>query len=271
MSGLPWAVPRYVVAGAAVQGARHLAGGQGCQDAFKAAPDEAGEAAVLAVADGAGSRDRSALGAHLAVDTACRILAEELPAPHADGALWSAWISGRGHDVVAESLRLAAALLTGDDTAPLAATLAACVFRPPWAAFLAVGDCTATVLTRDAPDTPERCHLVLPPPPPPPAFLYAPGGALRLRTFVLWDPALTGVVLATDGCTPMVLDHPSVRGLPPEAGPLPSARFFCSLAASLRANEGDAAPLHALLCGPDAERSGDDLTVLCALNRGVAA
>ncbi len=270
-------VPGLVVAGVAVQGIRHLAAGQGCQDAFRASATADGDAVVLAVADGAGSRERSALGAELAVDTACRLLSEGLPGPADGPEAWTAWISERGRAVV-DACQLAAEALLGQEAGPtgppdpavLSTALAAAVVRPPWAAFLSVGDCTATVLTRTPADD-ERCHLVLPPPrpgAPPPAFLFTAGARLRARTFALWDTELTGVVLATDGCTPIVLDHPSVRGLPPAAGPLPAPGFFCSMAGLLRAGDGDAEPLRALLCGPEAARSGDDLTVLCALTEG---
>lgn len=265
-----------IVAGAAVQGTAHLARGQGCQDAFKAV--DLGPAAVLAVADGAGGRERSALGAHLAVDAACRVLSEGIPETEDAPETWTGWIAAAGAEVAGECLRAVEGVLaaTGPaapvDAGALAATLAAAVVRPPWAAFLSVGDCFGTVLTHgDEGAGPERCHLVLPPPPPGApgtVFLTSPDAALRLRSFALWEPRLSGVVLATDGCASLTLDHPSVRGLPPEAGPLPAERFFCGLAATLRANGGDAAPLRDLLSGPDAARTGDDLTVVCALTDG---
>ncbi|MFJ9820645.1 protein phosphatase 2C domain-containing protein [Streptomyces sp. NPDC101151] len=280
-----------IVAGAAVQGTGHLAAAQGCQDAFKAA--DLGDTVVLAVADGAGGRERSALGAHIAVDTACRVLAEDVPDVLEPPEAWTRWIAAGGARLVAGYLGAVEGLLRAAgpptaagppipagqpvDTGALAATVAAAVVRPPWAAFVSVGDCFGTVLTREAagggpaPDVVERCHLVLPPPgpgAPEPVFLSSPGAALRVRSFVVWEPRLSGVVLATDGCAALALDHPSVRELPPQAGPLPSARFFCGLAATLRAGGGDAEPLRALLSGPEAARTGDDLTVLCALVDG---
>ncbi|GHC81072.1 protein phosphatase 2C domain-containing protein [Streptomyces flavofungini] len=282
-----------IVAGAAVQGTAHLAAGQGCQDAFKAV--DLGNAAVLAVSDGAGSRDRSALGAHIAVDAACRLLAEDVPGAEETPEAWTRWTAGRGRRVVEEYLRAVSGVLgtetgvpgaetglpgtetrllstetrlpgteTGaGDPGALAATLTAAVVAPPWAAFVSLGDGFGTLLTRD-----DRCHLVLPPPAAPAAFLSSPGAALRVRTFVVWEPELDGVVLATDGCAALTLDHPDSRQLPPECGPLPSERFFLGLAATLRENHGDAEPLRRGLSGPDAARTGDDLTVLCALVEG---
>ncbi|MDF4252936.1 protein phosphatase 2C domain-containing protein [Streptomyces sp. WMMB303] len=314
-----------IVAGAGVQGTGHLATGRGCQDAFRAA--DLGDAVVLAVADGAGGRERSALGAHLAVDTACRVLAEGVPGTDEPPGVWTGWAAACGTRLVADHLRAAEGILRAAgppalsgqagpeepgglpralqepsappvDTGALAATVAAAVLRPPWVVFVAVGDCFGTVLTRGTtdpgpppgsgglpiespgptpgpggppPEAAERCHLVLPPPGPGgpgPVFLSSPGAALRVRSFAVWEPELTGVVLATDGCTALTLDHPSARALPPQAGPLPSERFFCGLASTLRANGGDAEPLRALLSGPEAARTGDDLTVLCALTGG---
>ncbi|MEV8545979.1 protein phosphatase 2C domain-containing protein [Streptomyces sp. NPDC051572] len=254
-----------IIAGASVQGTAHLAAAQGCQDAFKAV--DLGDTAVLAVSDGASSRDRSALGAHIAVDTACRLLTEEIPDAEDTPETWTRWIAGRGGRVVEEYLRATAGVL-GTDTGSaepgtLAATLTAAVVTPPWTAFVSIGDGFGTLLTHD-----DRCHLVLPPPTAPPAFLSSPGAALRLRTFVVWEPELSGVVLGTDGCAALSLDHPSVRQLPPEAGPLPAERFFVGLAATLRENHGDAEPLRRRLSGQEAGRTGDDLTLLCALVEG---
>lgn len=254
-----------IIAGASVQGTAHLAAGQGCQDAFKAI--DLGDTAVLAVSDGASSRDRSALGAHIVVDAACRLLSEDIPDAQETPEAWTRWIAGRGGRVVEEYLRAVSGVLGTDtgseDPGALAATLTAAVVNPPWVAFLSLGDGFGTLVTRD-----DRCHLVLPPPTVPPVFLSSPGAALRIRTFVVWEPKLSGVVLATDGCAALTLDHPSVRQLPPETGPLPAESFFLGLAATLRENHGDAEPLRRRLSGPEAARTGDDLTVLCALVEG---
>jgi hypothetical protein len=273
-----------IIAGSAVQGTAHLAAAQGCQDAFKAVDLGDRGAAVLAVSDGAGSRDRSALGAHLAVDAACRLLARDVPGAGAAPERWTRWTAERGRRVVGEYLRAVAGVLAADtgpaDTGPadpdavdparadtdpagpgaLAATLTAAVVAPPWVAFVSLGDGFGTLLTRD-----DRSHLVLPPPAAPAPFLSSPGAELRVRTFTVWEPDLAGVFLATDGLAALALDHPSVRGLPPEAGPQPAGRFFSGVAAALRASGGDAEPLRRLLSGPEAGRTGDDLTLLCAL------
>ncbi|MFF0199861.1 protein phosphatase 2C domain-containing protein [Streptomyces sp. NPDC005017] len=313
-----------IVAGASVAGAAHRDAGRGGEDAFRAV--RTGHGAVLAVADGVGSRPRAALGAHLAVDTACRVLAA-VPPPGRDAGApeWTEWTAERGALLAGTCSRRARALTgdaDGEEPDDLAAALLVAFLRPPWVAFVSLGDCFAAVLTRangpdggggsdgrgasgspdgtdspesltaptvpndpdrvDAPDRDddpgraaapaERCHLVLPPPEPggpPPAYTTSPSARLRVRTFTVWEPELSGVVLATDGCAPLALDHPSVRGLPDAAGPLPSPRFLPPLAAALRRGGGSAEPLHAVLSGTAAaERTGDDLTLLCALTEG---
>ncbi|MCM2422620.1 protein phosphatase 2C domain-containing protein [Streptomyces sp. RKAG293] len=279
---------RIVVAGAMVQGTAHLANATACQDAFRSFRVDA-RTVVLAVADGAGSRSRGALGAHLAVDLACDLLRSGIPAAEADGSSWTGWVSERARAVVDawnEAVdALGAPLLTDCQEGPEAArspvahrsardqcasTVAAALLRPPWVAFLSLGDSFGVVLTRDQldPRAVERCHLVLPPQASPDrstVFLSSPTARARVRSFALRDDELSGVVLATDGCLPLALDHPSVRGLPPGAGPLPAPGFYHSLSTMLRANGGHGEPLRALLSGPGAARSGDDLTVLGAV------
>ncbi|MFF7177623.1 protein phosphatase 2C domain-containing protein [Streptomyces sp. NPDC008121] len=294
-----------IVTGASVTGAAHVAAGRGCEDAFRAVDTECGgvvlavadgmgsrERAALGArlavdiacrVLSAGLPDRAAgpeqwtgwtadrgartvetfLRAARAVEDAVAPPGGGEPAGTGDPAGGGASAGSKGPGGGGAS---------AGSTGPAgveqwAAALAVAVVRPPWVAFLSAGDCFGAVLTREA-GAAERCHLVLPPPRPdgpPPAFLTSPGARLRLRTFAVWETELTGVVLATDGCAPAALDHPSSRGLPDEVGPLPSASFFPPLAETLRRGDGDAAALRALLSGPAAARTGDDLTVLCAL------
>lgn len=249
------------VSGATVQGSDHRAVARGNEDAFRAAVPADRESVVIAVADGAGGQQRGALGAQFAVDAACRMLLLDRPPPAGPATDWQAWISARITGIIDEYQRMVTAVGGGE----LGSTLAAAVICPPWAAFCSVGDCFGAVLARG---DPERCHLVLPPPPGDgefTVFLSSPTARSRARSFVLWDPGLTGVLLATDGCQPLALDHPSFRGLPPSAGPQPVPAFFVGLAQAVRAAGGDGEPVHALLTGPEAARCTDDLTVVCAL------
>jgi len=263
MNGLPWS-PWPFVAGASVQGRDHRAVGRENQDAFAARSCRDGAALVLAVSDGAGSQPRSALGSHIAVDAACRVLAEGMPGADESADDWQGWLSAAGQRVIDEYLVVATASGNGD-AGELAATLVAAAIRPPWAAFLSVGDSFATVL---AAGSPERCQLILPPRPDPRGteFLSAPWAKEMIRSVVLRDERLSGVVLATDGCAALALDHPAALGSGlASGGPEPSAGFFTGLAAAVRAAGGDAEPLHRLLTGEHAARCPDDLTVLCAL------
>jgi hypothetical protein len=257
-----------------VQGREHRARGRENQDAFRAAVSDDGHAIVLAVSDGAGSQERSSLGSHLAVDVACQTLTAHVPAQAGQAGLadWQSWLSAAGHGVVDDYLRIAAELpgraATDDERAAtahsVAATLTAAVICPPWAAFLSIGDCFGAVLVAEPP---ERCYLVLPPPTHSEftVFLSSSSARARMRSFVVWEPELSGVMLATDGCAALALDHPARRGLEPAAGPQPARGFFVGLADAVRASDGDAEPIHRLLSGEQAERCTDDLTVLCAL------
>jgi hypothetical protein len=259
------------VAGASVQGRNHRARGGENQDAFRSATSPDGRTIVIAISDGAGSRTRSALGSALAADIACQVLAYSPPGPDGDVARWQAWLSAAGQAIIAEYRRIAGHLWAvvgqpADRSAghDLAATLAAAVISPPWTGFLSLGDCFGAVLVRGSP---ERCFLVLPPDSYSEftVFLSSPSAPGRMRSFLLWDPDLSGVMLATDGCAALALDHPGLHGLAPEAGPQPAPGFFVGLAAAVRAVGGSAEPIHALLSGEPADRCPDDLTVVCAL------
>jgi hypothetical protein len=255
------------VAGASVQGRDHRVVGRENQDAFCARVGADGQALVLAVSDGAGSQPRSALGSHIAVDSAVRVLGNGMPGAGGTADRWQSWLSERARALVDDYLRIAAVagMAAGPESAEeLAATLVAAVVCPPWVALVSVGDSFGAVLTAGPP---ERCQLVLPPRIDPRGtdFISSPWAKDMLRCLVLHDPELSGVVLATDGCAALALDHPAAVGLDPACGPQPSAAFFVGLAAAIRADGGDSEPIHRLLTGEPATRCTDDLTVLCAL------
>ncbi|HTJ67638.1 MAG TPA: protein phosphatase 2C domain-containing protein [Actinospica sp.] len=246
------------VAGCSITGSVHRRRGHGCQDAFRSEVSADG-ALVLAVADGAGSRERSALGAHLAVDAACRVLGRAVPSADAPPERWAEWARSAAASVVHEYERVAAPSLADGQADALATTLAAAVVRPPWAVFVGVGDCFGAVLTRDG--GVEDCHLVLPPAEV--EFLGGARGSAAPRGFALWDEALSGVVLASDGCLAAALDHPSVHGLPAHAGPQPAAGFYRAVTRATRSSLEDREPLFAAFSEALAERTVDDATVLC--------
>lgn len=266
MTGQSWG-PWPIVAGASVQGRDHRMIGRENQDAFSARVCPGGEALVLAVSDGAGSQPRSALGSHIAVDSAVRVLGVGLPGADGTADQWQSWLSRAASTIVDDYLRIAAAASPAAAPGPpeeLAATLAAAVVCPPWAGFISVGDSFGAVLTVGPP---ERCQLTLPPRNDPGGtdFISSPWAKDMLRCLMLHDPQLSGVVLSTDGCAALAFDHPAAVGLDPSSGPQPSAAFFVGLAAAIRAGDGDSEPIHRLLTGEHAARCTDDLTVLCAL------
>jgi hypothetical protein len=252
------------VAGASVQGRDHRAVGRENQDAFTTRTCQEGAALVLAVTDGAGSQPRSALGAHIAVDVACRVLADGVPGADGSADEWQSWLSMAGRTVIDDYRVIAAAASGAGQADELGATLVAAVVCPPWAGFLSVGDSFAAMLTAGPP---EACRLVVSPRIDPRGtdFLSAPWAKEMLHCVVLRDERLSGVVLATDGVAALALDHPAAHGLDPASGPQPSASFFGELATAVRASAGDAEPIHRLLTGEHAARCPDDLTVLCAL------
>jgi hypothetical protein len=266
----PWPV----VAGASVQGRDHRAVGRENQDAFSTRACQTHEALALAVSDGAGSQRRSALGAHIAVDSACRILTEGVPGPDRSADEWQSWLNQAALAIIGDYLRIAAVAanpavtanpaVSAEPLGELAATLLAAVVCPPWAGFISVGDGFGAIFTAGPP---EVCQVVLPPRIDPRGtdFLSSPWATDMLQCLVIQDPQLSGVMLATDGCVSLAFDHPAALGLGPAAGPQPSAAFFTGLAAAVRAADGDGEPIHRLLTGEPAGSCTDDLTVLCAL------
>jgi len=255
------------VAGWTQAGTSHVARGREAQDAFLILPAREQGPLVIAVADGIGSRDRSTLGARLAVDVACRILARDVPEPAEPAATWSEWVREAAIAVADEFQRCAAVLTADSDPGELATTLAAAVLWGRWAGFVAVGDCFGAVLTTPEPPptaSPATWHLVLPP-----GLSASLPSAPRsaIRAFALWDPDLSGVLLATDGCMPLALERPDGLGLPDIVGPQPAPTFFEEVARGIRDGGGSAALADLLRAGA-VGRSADDITVVCALTGG---
>jgi len=267
-----------LAAGWTQTGSSHLARGLGTQDAFLIRPARDRGPLVLAVADGVGSRERSGLGSRLAVDVACRALAGDVPEPVMPAAVWCDWVRAAATTVHDEFRRCADVLSSDSGPGELATALAAAVVWGPWAGFVAVGDCFGAVLT--APRRPSESdsgtsdsatsdsatwHLVLPPGTSA-SLPSAPRSAIR--AFALWDPDLSGILLATDGCMPLALERPDGLGLPAKAGPQPAPAFFDEVARGIRDGGGSSAALAELLRVGAAGRSADDITVVCALTGG---
>jgi hypothetical protein len=200
----PWRVH-----GVSVQGYSHLRDGVECQDAYRHMLVGPGPVQVLAVADGAGSRPRSAEGAALAVGLANRLLAERLRVGRtpASAGSWRSLLSSAYEEILATFL--SATERMGSDPSEFAATLTVVIIAPPWLGVISIGD--GFVITRaDTSDGGDGFHLVAS------AlgteeyvndtvFLTSRGAQTEVTIDCVYDPGLTAVLLSTDGLIPVAI------------------------------------------------------------------
>jgi protein phosphatase 2C-like protein len=194
------------VHGVSLQGYGHLRDGVECQDAHRQLALDAPGAHVLAVADGAGSRHRSAEGAALAVGLCTDVLARRLRGGLPDSADdWTAVLTAAAEEVISRFQGVTAQI--GPDPGAFAATLTAAVLHWPWLAVMSLGD--GFVMTRvQGAGEDEDFHLV--------AygggrgeyvnetvFLSSRGALSDCVVLPVYDPDITGVVLSTDGLVPL--------------------------------------------------------------------
>lgn len=198
----PWRIH-----GVSVEGYRHRRQGVPCQDACGYAATAS--VAVLAVADGAGSRPRSDDGARLAVELAAehfgRRAAAATKTPPGDGV--HDLLEDAFHDVSKEFLET-----TGADAQDYATTLTVVVLAPGWLGHLSVGD-GFVVLRAGTEDGERQFHLL-----PQPAsaseysnetvFLTSPDAARWVHTECVSDHGIDGVLLSTDGLVQAMLNRP---------------------------------------------------------------
>lgn len=197
----PWRIH-----GMSVEGYRHRRQGLPCQDAC--AYTVSASVAVLAVADGAGSRPRSEEGSRLAVELAAEhfgrraaAAAESHPGEAVHELLEDAF-----HDVSKVFLDT-----TGADAADFATTLTVVVLAPGWLGHLTVGD-GFVVLRAGTEDGERQFHLL------PGAaaaseysnetvFLTSPDAARWVHTDCVSDDGIDGVLLSTDGLVQAALSR----------------------------------------------------------------
>ena len=202
------AAPPWRVHGLSVEGYRHRRQGLPCQDACAAAATSS--VAVLAVADGAGSRPRSEEGARLAVR-----LATEYFLRRADAA-----VEVRPGEAVHELLRDALHDVskdfldqTGTDAQDFATTLTVVVLSPGWIGHLTVGD--GFVVVRAGTEDGERQFHLLPQAAAvseysnETVFLTSPDVARWTHTECVSDDGVDGVLLSTDGLAQAMLNRPA--------------------------------------------------------------
>ena len=189
----PWRIH-----GMSVEGYRHRRQGLPCQDACAYKASAYG--AVLAVADGAGSRPRSEEGARLAVELAAEHFARRAVAAAncRPGEAVHELLEDAFHDVSKVFLDR-----TGADAADFATTLTVVVLAPGWLGHLTVGD-GFVVLRAGTEDGERQFHLL------PQAraaseysnetvFLTSPDAARWVHTDCVSDAGIDGVLLSTDG------------------------------------------------------------------------
>jgi hypothetical protein len=192
------------VHGVSVQGYSHLRDGRECQDAYRHGYAQRAGAFVLAVADGAGSRERSAEGATLAVGLAVSTLTATLDRAGVpgDADAWHRLLDAAYAEVHGAFARVTTSL--GPDPKAFAATLTAVVLAPPWIGVITLGD--GFVVARAGPAGHERFHLL--------AHETGAGEYVNETVFLTstaarsavvvccaYDPEVSAVVLATDGLT----------------------------------------------------------------------
>lgn len=197
----PWRVH-----GMSVEGYRHRRQGLPCQDAcaHKVSPS----VAVLAVADGAGSRPRSDEGSRLAV---------ELAAEHFGRRAAAAAESHPGeavHELLVDAFRDVSKEFidtTGADAADFATTLTVVVLAPGWLGHFTLGD--GFVVVRAGTEDGERQFHLLPQAAAASeysnetVFLTSPDAVRWVRTDCVSDEGIDGVLLSTDGLAQAALNR----------------------------------------------------------------
>jgi hypothetical protein len=239
------------VLGAAAQGASHRKLGLPCQDAldYRVLP---GDIALLALADGAGSAERSAQGARWAVAEALRALAAR-PFPITPE---------EGETRVRQAFQRAAeglALLAAGDAEPIeayATTLSCAIAAPQWLAAGQVGD-GALVARVDGEwrllvraQKGEYANET--------AFISQPGAPASAETCVLHRP-VSALAAMSDGLTRLALQVPAGQPFPPFFDPLEA--FARTAARDLAASQ-----LSAFLTSDRvATRTADDTSLVIAV------
>jgi Protein phosphatase 2C len=257
------------VRGASIQGYAHLRDGSPCQDAYRhlAVPDALPEydVHVLAVADGAGSRPRSAEGAVLAVGMATQLLRTQVAGfgvPTAASA-WHDLLRTAYLELVGDFRRAVASVAGAASVGEFATTLTLVVLAHPWLGVVSIGDGFVVVRTHDGGD--PQFHLVSVALPVSEyanetVFLTSQAAKEAAQLACLWDPAVSGVMIATDGLAQAALSY--TQGLPRR----PNRSFAERLLLFVDDPGSDVAELPRLLLGDQLIRlSADDKTLLVAV------
>jgi hypothetical protein len=240
-----------------------------CQDAYRylAVPDALPEhdVHVLAVADGAGSRPRSAEGAVLAVGMAthlfsARVAGHDVPA---EASAWQELLQTVYLDLVAHFRRAVIGVAGEASVGEFATTLTVVVLAHPWLGVISIGDGFVVVRTDDGGD--PQFHLVIVAPSVSEyanetVFLTSRAAKEAVQLVCLWDPAVSGVMIATDGLAQAALSYS--QGIPCR----PNRSFAERLLLFVDDPDSDVVELPRFLLQDQLIRmSADDKTILAAV------
>jgi hypothetical protein len=253
---------RWRVRGVSVQGYSHLRDGIECQDAYRHAFHKRTGTHLLAVADGAGSRVRSAEGASLAVGLSVGEFSERLarggvPATADD---WHRLLA-EAFATVIEMFRSATDRL--GSSSDFAATLTVAILAPPWLATASLGD-GVVIVGAEALDGTTLLHLIVHAQPAgefvnETQFLTSARALDHMSTTCVRDPGLSAVLLATDGVVPVGVQRDG-------AAWRPNSTFVEPVLASLGAARSNPTEVTRLLLDDRISRlSADDKTLLAAV------
>jgi hypothetical protein len=251
------------VRGFSVQGYAHLTEGIPCQDAYRQAV--VGSSAVLAVADGAGSRPRSAEGAAVLVTITVEVLTGMLKAPGdpPDGRLLKKRLDQAYERIRGQFLRQAT-LLGGEGRAgDFAATLVAAVVTDGLLGIIQVGD--GFVVVRTASRQGGMAYHLLSRPEVSgqhsnETVFVTSAAAETAEITCVADPGITGILLSTDGLMPAALAYEQGR---PEGV---NEDFVHRVLGHLDHDGSDPRPiLRTMISDGVVQLTGDDLTMVAAV------
>jgi hypothetical protein len=250
------------VRGVSVTGYSHLRDGIECQDAHRHLHEPSTGAYVLAVADGAGSRSRSAEGAALAVGLTVdeygrRLAREGLPS---DPDAWRDLLA-TGFEAIVDAFRTTTKRI-GSSPADFAATLTVAILAPPWLGIVSLGD-GIVVAGAEQVERESGLHLVTTAPPAgeyvnETCFLSSDGAHDQVVIRCLHDPGLVALLLGTDGVTPLAVKRDGVA-------PRPNRTFVEPVLRSLAARTDPVEVSRLLLEERLTRLSADDKTLLAAV------
>jgi hypothetical protein len=251
------------VRGFSIQGYAHLKEGSPCQDAYRQAT--VGSSLVLAVADGAGSRPRSAEGAAILVTAATEVLTSMLRAPgdQSDAQLLKVRLPAAYERIRGRFLKQATLLGGEGQAGEFAATLVAAVVTERLIGIIQVGD--GFVVTRTVNRLGKTSYHLLSRPEVGGQYsnetvFVTSSAATDPVTECVVETGLTGIMLSTDGLMPAALAYSNGK---PEAV---NEDFTGRVLSHIDEDESDPRKvIRTMMSDGVVGLTGDDLTLLAAV------